>query len=153
MVEKWTAQGHTEEEDPGALGTTTSRRCCCRDVYGYELLMAPYAIAHLKIGLKLYETGYRFESDERARIFMTNALEPPVQGQPTLDVLPALAHEAQAVNEIKRKKRFTVVVGNPPYSGLSSNMGPWIDGLLKGRLPDATTSSYYQVPVRKLASC
>ena len=46
--------------------------------------------------------------------------------QLTLDFLPALAHEAEAVNEIKRKQRFTVVIGNPPYSGLSSNMGPRI---------------------------
>ena len=46
-------------------------------LHGYELMMAPYAIAHLKIGLKLYETGYRFGSDERARIYLTNALEPP----------------------------------------------------------------------------
>ena len=45
-------------------------------LHGYELMMAPYAIAHLKIGLKLYETGYRFGSDERARIYLTNALEP-----------------------------------------------------------------------------
>ncbi len=45
-------------------------------LHGYELLMAPYAIAHLKIGLKLYETGYRFGSDERARVYLTNALEP-----------------------------------------------------------------------------
>ena len=108
--------------------------------------MAPYAIAHLKIGLKLYETGYRFESDQRARVYLTNALEPPGDGQLTLDFLPALAHEAAAVNEIKRNQRFTVVIGNPPYSGLSSNMGPWIDGLLKGRLPDGTaTASYYHV--------
>ena len=115
-------------------------------LHGYELLMAPYAIAHLKIGLKLFETGYRFESDERARVYLTNALEPPGERQLTLGFLPALAHEAEAVNEIKRKRRFTVVIGNPPYSGLSSNMGPWIDGLLKGRLPDGTvTSSYYHV--------
>jgi len=39
--------------------------------------MAPYAIAHMKIGLKLYETGYRFRSDARARIYLTNSLEPP----------------------------------------------------------------------------
>ena len=45
-------------------------------LHGYELLMAPYAIAHLKVGLKLYETGYDFETDERARIYLTNALEP-----------------------------------------------------------------------------
>src|SRR5262249_36974011 len=115
-------------------------------VHGYELLMAPYAIAHLKIGLKLYETGYRFESEERARVYLTNALEPPGADQLTLDFLPALAHEAKAVNEIKRTQPFTVVIGNPPYSGLSSNMGPWIDGLLKGQLPDgAATESYYHV--------
>ena len=71
-------------------------------LHGYELLMAPYAIAHLKIGLKLYETGYRFGSDERARIYLTNALEPANDKQLTLSFLPALAHEAQAVNEIKR---------------------------------------------------
>ena len=45
-------------------------------LHGYELMMAPYAIAHMKIGLKLYETGYRFESGERVRIYLTNALEP-----------------------------------------------------------------------------
>ena len=108
--------------------------------------MAPYAIAHLKVGLKLFETGYRFQSDERARVYLTNALEPPGDSQLTLDILPALAYEAKAVNEIKRKQRFTVVIGNPPYSGLSSNMGPWIGGLLKGRLPDGSaTPSYYHV--------
>jgi N-6 DNA Methylase len=47
-------------------------------LHGYELMMAPYAIAHMKIGLKLHETGYRFGSDERARIYLTNALEPKV---------------------------------------------------------------------------
>ena len=103
-------------------------------------------IAHLKIGLKLYETGYRFGSNERARVYLTNALEPASDKQLTLDFLPALAHEAREVNEIKRNQRFTVVIGNPPYSGLSANMGPWIDGLLKGSRPDGTqTASYYHV--------
>ena len=45
-------------------------------LYGYELMMAPYAIAHMKIGLKLAETGYRFGTEERVRIYLTNALEP-----------------------------------------------------------------------------
>ena len=145
MVEKWKAQGHGEKKIQALWNDYVPKHLLPR-LHGYELLMAPYAIAHLKIGLKLYETGYRFESDERARVYMTNALEPPGEGQLTLGFLPALAHEAEAVNEIKRKRRFTVVIGNPPYSGLSSNMGPWIDGLLKGRLPDGTaTSSYYRV--------
>ena len=145
MVEKWRAQGHGEKKIQALWNDYIPKHLLPR-LHGYELLMAPYAIAHLKIGLKLYETGYRFGSDERARVYLTNALEPPGDGQLTLDFLPALAHEAEAVNEIKRKQRFTVVIGNPPYSGLSSNMGPWIDGLLKGRLPDGTaTSSYYHV--------
>ena len=142
MAEKWTAQGHGENKIEALWNDYVPKDLLPR-LHGYELLMAPYAIAHLKIGFKLYETGYRFESDQRARVYLTNALEPPGDGQLTLDFLPALAHEAEAVNEIKRKQRFTVVIGNPPYSGLSSNMGPWIDGLLKGRLPDGTASYYH----------
>ena len=145
MVEKWRAQGHGEKKIQALWNEYVPKHLLPR-LHGYELLMAPYAIAHLKIGLKLYETGYRFDSEERARVYLTNALEPPGDAQLTLDFLPALAHEAQAVNEIKRNQRFTVVIGNPPYSGLSSNRGPWIDGLLKGRLPAGTaTASYYHV--------
>ena len=145
MAAKWKSQGHGEKKSQTLWNEYVPKHLLPR-LHGYELLMAPYAIAHLKIGLKLFETGYGFESDERARVYLTNALEPPGEGQLTLDFLPALAHEAEAVNEIKRKQRFTVVMGNPPYSGLSSNMGPWIDGLLKGRLPDGTaTASYYHV--------
>ena len=145
MVERWKGRGHGEKKMRALWNEYVPKHLLPR-LHGYELLMAPYAIAHLKIGLKLYETGYRFESDERARVYLTNALEPPGDGQLTLDFLPALAHEAAAVNEIKQKQRFTVVIGNPPYSGISSNMGPWIDGLLKGRLPDGTaTASYYHV--------
>ena len=66
MVETWTAQGHGENEIQALWNDYVPNRLLPR-LHGYELLMAPYAIAHLKIGLKLYETGYRFESDERAR--------------------------------------------------------------------------------------
>jgi len=94
-------------------------------LHGYELMMAPYAIAHMKIGLKLYETGYRFGSNERVRVYLTNALEPASdnkQQRQFEEWVPALAHEAQSVNRIKRNQRFTVVIGNPPYSGLSANL-------------------------------
>ena len=92
-------------------------------LFGYELLMAPYAIAHMKIGLKLHETGYRFGSEQRARIYLTNALEPKVKQLPQIG-FDALAHEAEAVNEVKWYKRFTLIVGNPPYSLVSANMKP-----------------------------
>ena len=126
MVEKWKAQDHSEKKIEALWNDYVPMDLLPR-LHGYELLMAPYAIAHLKIGLKLYETGYRFESDERARVFLTNALEPPSGGQLRLDFLPALAREAAAVDEIKRKQRLTVVIGNPPYAGHSrNNQVPWI---------------------------
>ena len=123
MAEKWNTQGYGENKIQALWNDYIPKHLLSR-LHGYELLTAPYAIAHLKIGLKLYETGYRFGSDERARVYLTNALEPPGDDQLKLDFLPALAHEAEAVNEIKRKQRFTVVIGNPPYSQLSANLKP-----------------------------
>ena len=100
-------------------------------LHGYELMMAPYAIAHMKIGLKLYETGYRFGSNERARVYLTNALEPPSL-QLRITMIPALSHEAEAVTTIKRNHRFTVLLGNPPYSNYGQlNKIPFIMDLLR----------------------
>ncbi|MDA0238531.1 MAG: DNA methyltransferase, partial [Proteobacteria bacterium] len=116
MVAKWKAQGHGEKKIASLWNEYVPKHLLTR-LHAYELLMAPYAIAHLKVGLKLYETGYRFGSDERARIYLTNALEPAQDFSGTFEfAIPALAHEAQAVNGIKRKQQFTVVIGNPPYS-------------------------------------
>jgi SOS-response transcriptional repressor LexA len=129
LVAKWKAQGHGEKKIDALWNEYVPEHLLPR-LHGYELLMAPYAIAHLKIGLRLHETGYRFASDERARIFLTNALEPPSDVQFRITSLLALAHEAQAVNEIKRNHRFTVVVGNPPYStSISEPM--WLMTLLE----------------------
>lgn len=91
-------------------------------LHAFELMMAPYAIAHMKIGLKLAETGYGFGSKQRAGIYLTNALEPWVKQLPFIG-FEALAHEAEVVNKIKRNKRFTVIIGNPPYSKASQNLG------------------------------
>ncbi len=129
MVAKWEALGHGEKKIRVLWNEYVPKHLLPR-LHGYELLMAPYAIAHMKIGLKLYETGYRFGCDERARVFLTNALEPPSDAQIRNSALPALAHEAQVVNEIKRKQRFTVVIGNPPYSRTSYNVGEHADKLV-----------------------
>lgn len=95
-------------------------------LYGYEIMMASYAIAHLKIAVKLLETGYTFSSSARAHIYLTNSLEPAQvsEGQFSF-AIPELAREAAAVSLVKKRQRFTVVVGNPPYSGVSANMGEY----------------------------
>jgi hypothetical protein len=124
MTDKWKAQGHGGSQIEELWNAYVPRHLLQR-LHGYELLMAPYAIAHLKIGLKLSETGYAFGSDERARIYLTNALEPAHDFSGQLEfTVPALAHEALAVNDVKRDLRFTVVIGNPPYAIHSGNLSP-----------------------------
>ncbi len=132
LTERWRSKGHTAADVDKLWNDYVPVHLLPR-LHGYELLMAPYAIAHLKLGLKLYETGYRFATDAPARIFLTNALEPPhdLSGQFAF-AIPALAREAQAVNSIKRKQKFTVVVGNPPYSNYGQlNRIPFILDLLQ----------------------
>ena len=145
LVDKWAAQGSSAREMETLWNEYVPKHLLPR-LHGYELLMAPYAIAHLKIGLKLYETGYRFDSDERAQVYLTNALEPTQDFSGLMDfAVPALADEAQAVNRVKGEQRFTVVVGNPPYSGHSANKGEWIRGLLRGQDGDSGIESYFEV--------
>ncbi len=128
LMAKWQKQGMSKQQRVAAWNEYVPEHLLTR-LHGYELMMAPYAIAHMKIGLKLSETGYGFLNDERARIYLTNALEPwqDFSDRLAFDV-PALAHEAQAVNAIKRHQRFTVVIGNPPYSGHSANKSRDDDG-------------------------
>lgn len=124
LMAKWRKKGYGEAAIRGLWNQYVPKSLLPR-LFGYELLMAPYAVAHLKIGLKLYETGYRFASDERARIYLTNALEPAHDTKDRFEfAIPALAHEAQEVNAVKRDHHFTVVLGNPPYSKISANLTP-----------------------------
>jgi predicted helicase len=123
MTAKWKAMGY-DGPKVTALWNEYVPQHLLRRLHAYELKMAPYAIAHLKIGLKLYETGYRFASDERARVYLTNTLEPPIEQTRLRVIIPALAHEAEAVNSVKRTRQFTVVIGNPPYSARSYNLTP-----------------------------
>lgn len=130
LVAKWKEQRLTDAQQRAAWNDYVPKHLLPR-LHAFELMMAPYAIAHMKIGLKLAETGYRFGTEERARIYLTNALEPWVKQLPLIG-FDALAHEAAAVNEIKRHKRFTVVIGNPPYSNFGMlNKNPYILGLLE----------------------
>lgn len=100
-------------------------------LFGFELLMAPYAVAHMKLGLTLEATGYDFASDQRLRVFLTNSLEQAHE----FDNLPLftqwLADESLAASEVKRQAPVMVVLGNPPYSGHSQNKGAWIESLME----------------------
>lgn len=115
-------------------------------LHGFELLMAPYAVAHMKLGLQLKETGYDFGSDERLKIFLTNTLEDANEYVGTL-FASWLSREANAAGKIKKDAPVMVVLGNPPYSGHSANKGEWISGLLRGKdtVSGNATSNYFEV--------
>jgi len=121
MVDHWKGQSKTAVEIKAAWNAYVPAHLLPR-LTAFELKMAAYAIAHMKVGLKLSETGYTFGSDERLHVLLTNSLQPPTE----LDLeermrLEAMAHEAERANFAKEKTPFTVVIGNPPYKGESMN--------------------------------
>lgn len=99
-------------------------------LFGFELLMAPYAIAHLKLGLQLQELGYKFTHKQRLGIYLTNTLDEAMKKS---DILfgQFVAQEANEASSIKRDAPVMVVLGNPPYAGHSANKSEWIAGLIK----------------------
>jgi len=94
--------------------------------------MAPYAVAHMKLGLQLAETGYDFRSNERLGVYLTNTLEEGFEGG-RLAFAEWLVEEATAAGNVKHDAPVMVVLGNPPYSGQSANKGQWIISLLHGK--------------------
>ncbi|MBO1926539.1 N-6 DNA methylase [Thiomicrorhabdus sp. 6S2-11] len=97
---------------------------------GFELLMASYAMAHLKLDMLLGETGCsQRDQNNRLRIFLTNSLE---EYHPDTHSLFSqwLSNEAREANAVKKDTPVMVVLGNPPYSGESANKGDWIMSLM-----------------------
>ena len=98
---------------------------------GFELLMASYAMAHLKLELLLKETGYNSESNQRLKIFLTNSLEQASKEAPNLFMSQWLTEEAIKADFVKRETPVMCIIGNPPYSGESANQGDWIMKLME----------------------
>jgi predicted helicase len=96
---------------------------------GFELLMASYAMAHLKLDLLLKETGYKATTNQRFRVYLTNSLE---ESHPDTGTLFAnwLSTEANEANHIKRDTPVMCVIGNPPYAVSSTNKNEWIQNLI-----------------------
>ena len=98
-----------------------------KNLYGFEYLIAPYTVAHLKLSQFLHDKGYAMQPGERLNIYLTNTLE-PIEPQGNL-LLPALSREVKAAQAVKEQP-ILVITGNPPYSGHSKNTGAWITDLI-----------------------
>lgn len=101
-------------------------------IHGFELLMASYAMCHMKLDMILTSLGYKpSQKPPRLGVYLTNSLEEGERVEQTLFGLSlAIANEAKAASDIKRQTPIMCVIGNPPYSGHSSNKGEWIEGLM-----------------------
>ncbi|MBN2237186.1 MAG: N-6 DNA methylase [Bacteroidales bacterium] len=108
---------------------------------GFELLMASYAMAHLKLDLLLKETGYIASKDQRFKVYLTNSLE---EYHPDTGSLWAtvLANEANEANHIKRDSPVMCVIGNPPYAVSSTNKNNWIENLIADYKRNLNEKSY-----------
>ncbi|GGK00702.1 DNA methyltransferase [Lentibacillus kapialis] len=132
-------------------------------LHGFEILMASYAVTHMKLSLLLQELGYKFESPERLQVYLTNTLEKPNEIAGTNLFTHWLAEESNSASKIKTHNPVMVIVGNPPYSVNSVNTGEWIIKLLKGedtysakaidqtfKSPEKLISNYFKVEGKSL---
>ncbi len=130
-------------------------------LFGFELLMPPYAMAHLKLGMQLAaldlpqgersKWAYDFGSDERLGVYLTNTLEQAF-GHSSLLMGAFISEEANQAAKVKQDYPVMVVLGNPPYSGHSANKGKWIADLLHGE-DDRTgkkVGNYFEVDGKPL---
>ena len=106
------------------------RRHILKNFYALELMMAPYAVGHLKMGFFLEELGHRLSADERMPFYLTNTLDVEELKKSRIPGLSALAEESRLAGEVKKKEPILCILGNPPYSGHSSNKGDWIRRLI-----------------------
>lgn len=129
---------HLHTHGLGGLWNDETRADLMQRLFGFELLMAPYVIAHLKLGL-LLNTQHNLP---RLGVYLTNTLELPSE-QITMHLGPwrILSEEARHASRIKRETPILVVIGNPPYSGHSANRIPWIEDLIR--------NDYYPKDARK----
>jgi predicted helicase len=116
--------------------------------YAFELLMAPYVIGHMKISHLLEKLGIPLEKNEKFQFYLTNTLEMADLKHTQIPLLSSLSKESESASKIKRDIPILVILGNPPYSGISANKNKWIDELLKTDKDGA--QSYYKVDGKDL---
>lgn len=112
-----------------------------KNFYAFELMMAPYAVGHLKMSFLLEELGYKLKKEDRFKLYLTNTLEMEELEQSKLPGMSSLAEESHLAGKVKKETPILVILGNPPYSGHSTNIGDWISKEIR---------AYYQVDGKPL---
>ncbi|MBM4064345.1 MAG: DNA methyltransferase [Planctomycetes bacterium] len=98
-----------------------------KNFYAFELMMAPYAIGHLKMSFLLEELGYKLQEDDRFKLYLTNTLEMEELAQTKLPGTASLSEESHLAGKVKKEQPILVILGNPPYSVSSANKSDFIE--------------------------
>ncbi|MFO9416547.1 type ISP restriction/modification enzyme [Legionella pneumophila serogroup 1] len=116
-------------------------------LYGFEILMAPYTISHMKLSQKLLESGYHSTTEQRLNIYLTNTLSQQPHIGFNFHFAQWLIDETNEARQIKNDKPVMVIIGNPPYRAESANKTEWMRDLLKGYDSEnnQNTSSYFNI--------
>ena len=155
-----TEQGH------GSLAAARVKRALRTRIFGFEILPAPYVVAHLQLGVFLRSLGVTLTDRERFEVFLTNALtgwEPPKEPKHAL-LFPELEEEAERATTVKRNQPILVVLGNPPYNGFAGValeeeadlIRPYKDGLsqvwgVKRQLLDDLYVRFFRLGERRIS--
>ncbi|MEE0264012.1 MAG: type ISP restriction/modification enzyme [Acutalibacteraceae bacterium] len=125
-------RGESEEQINSAWNQYVPKHLLPR-LNAFELMMAPYAVAHMKLAMVLKDTGYDFSSDQRLKVFLTNSLEEAGNSDMQISLFDndPLALESVEANQAKKNTGINIIIGNPPYSGESANKGEWIMSLME----------------------
>jgi len=122
------------------------------DFYAFELLIAPYVIGHLSLEAQLKNYGY--DGEKSFKLYLTNTLsEPKHRGKHAGSILERVLNDEKAeADRVKEEEPIIVIMGNPPYSGISANKNEWIDNLLKNNINvgEEIIQSYYEVDGKSL---
>ena len=131
-----------------------------KNFYAFELMMAPYAIGHLKMGFLLEELGYKLRKDDRFKLYLTNTLEMEELTQTELPGMASLSEESRLAGKVKKEQPILVILGNPPYSGISANLSEKKITIKKGQkyitryeiTEDKSNNNYKLVPQLRVAT-
>ena len=147
------AFGELKNHGLGAIIPDKIRDHLLKHFYGFEILITPYVISHLKLTDLLQRWRYSFKDDDRVQVYLTNTLTPYESTLIDVPFFREITEESRLANEIKIKKPILAVIGNPPYAGLSANKGEWINKLLKEgykRADGTRDDGYYKVDGKPL---
>jgi predicted helicase len=136
-----------DEKGADALSAHDVKKAAMERVFGFEILPAPFVIAHMQLGLLLQNMLLPLAEDERVGVFLTNALtgwESPHKHE-QLSALPELEAERDAAEEVKQELPILVILGNPPYNGLRESVqrrkAAWLSPTKRGSLRNGASRS------------